>query len=417
MKAILRYWRCAIIVFSIVLLVFTLTRCIDEVKEKNKTTAIKNISFEQFAGSAKCANCHKNVFETHIKTGHYFTSQIASEKTIKGSFKTGKNKFFYNPDLSVAMEKRDSKFYQVVYYKGIEKKALKFDIIIGSGIRGQSFTYWENSGLFQLPISYFAFADQWANSPGFPAKVQIDRPITSRCLECHTTFAQSVASPDSKLEEFNHNQIIFGVDCEKCHGPGAEHVTFQTQNPLEKNGKYIINPAKFSRQQKLDLCALCHGGRLKKIQPSFAFRPGDNLADYFITDTLSTTAINFGNVDAHGNQYGLFTASKCFRMSKDMTCNTCHNTHENERGKLVLFSQRCMNCHENAHKSGIINNVPLSSLKENCVDCHMPAKPSNAIVIFSSGSDVPTAALFRSHFITIYPDETKKFIISKQNSK
>ena len=55
-----------------------------------------------------------------------------------------------------------------------------------------------------------------------------------------------------------------GVDCEKCHGPAARHVEFQTQNPKETIAKFIINPAGFSRQQSLDMCALCHGGRLQK---------------------------------------------------------------------------------------------------------------------------------------------------------
>ena len=395
---------------AIISFVFVLTKCIDKEKEI-KTTTVKRISFEQFAGSAKCATCHKEIFENHIHTGHYLTSQLATEKTIKGTFKAGKNKFYYNPDLIVAMEKRDSGFYQVVYYKGLERKALKFDIIIGSGTRGQTFTYSDDNVLFQLPVSYYTFANQWAKSPGFPAKVQIDRPITSRCLECHTTFAQTISAPDNKLEQFYRTHIIFGVDCEKCHGPAARHVEFQLQNPQEKKGKYIINPSNFSRQQKLDLCALCHGGRLEKTRPSFTFEAGDNLSEYFELDTLSSSAINLGNVDAHGNQYGLLKASKCFRMSKDLTCNTCHDTHENERGKLALFSQRCMICHKNEHTNfNSMNNVSVSSVKENCIDCHMPAKPSNAIVVFSSGADIPTAALFRSHFISIYADETKKFI-------
>lgn len=263
-----------------------------------------------------------------------------------------------------------------------------------------------------MPVTYYTFADQWYNSPGFSNKVQIDRPITSRCLECHSTFATTISPHDNKQERFNPQQILYGVDCEKCHGPGAKHVDFQSQNPDDSKGKYIINPARLSRQQRLDLCALCHGGRLRKIQPSFTFTAGDTLSDYFQTDTLSTAAINFGNVDVHGNQYGLLKASKCFKMS-NMTCNTCHNTHENEKGKLSTFSQRCMACHKDEHKnSSSLNNIPASSLKANCIDCHMPSEPSKAIVVFASGSEIPTAALFRSHFISIYQNKTKMFIDS-----
>ena len=105
--------------------------------------------------------------------------------------------------------------------------------------------------LYQLPVSYFTAANKWANSPLYPTyPVIFNRPITSRCLECHSTFAQVTSEPHFEPEEFD-NRIIYGVDCEKCHGPGARHVLFQTQNPSEKKAKYILNPAAYSRQQKL----------------------------------------------------------------------------------------------------------------------------------------------------------------------
>jgi hypothetical protein len=89
------------------------------------------------------------------------------------------------------MQKRDSGFYQVAYFKGEEKKAMRFDMVIGSGVMGQSFLTWRNNKLYQLPITYFTAADQWSNSPGFPnEKVMIDRPATARCLECHISYAE-----------------------------------------------------------------------------------------------------------------------------------------------------------------------------------------------------------------------------------
>lgn len=409
--------RSTIITLIIVSFIFILTTCVEQEKKRDPAAApVKNIFFDEFAGSEKCAGCHRDVFKDHLKTGHFSTSQPATAKAIMGSFKQGSNKFFYSPDLAVAMEKRDSGFYQVVYYKGIEQKALKFDVIIGSGTRGQSFTYWEGNRLFQMPITYYTFANQWYNSPGFPSKVQIDRPITSRCLECHSTFAGVVSSEENRPEEFDRSRMLYGVGCEKCHGPGAKHVEFHSQNPDEKMGRYIINPAIFTRQQKLDMCALCHGGALKKTRPSFTFTAGDTLADYFRNDTLSAAAINFGNVDVHGNQYELLKASKCFRMSTNLTCNSCHNTHENERGKLAVFSQRCMTCHTDVHANFTsVSKIAVPALKTNCIDCHMPTGRSRAIVVFSSGSDIPTAALFRSHFITVYPDKSKSILDSLKN--
>ena len=201
------------------------------------------------------------------------------------------------------------------------------------------------------------------------------------------------------------------MECEKYHGPAEKHVEFQTQNPKETIGKFIINPGRLTRQQNLELCALCHGGRLQKTKPSFSFVAGDKLADYFLTDTVSNASVDSGFVDVHGNQYGMLKASKCFRMTATLTCVTCHDPHKNERGNIALFSQRCISCHNNVHDNFTkINNTPVASISKNCIDCHMPAQPSKSITLLLPGKEVPTAALIRTHFITVYPDATKKFM-------
>jgi NapC/NirT cytochrome c family, N-terminal region. len=410
----MNFYRSTITICIIISSVFLVSQCIN--KDNDKPEIIKNAFGEQFAGSATCANCHKNIYDSHLKTAHHLTSQPAFEKYIKGSFDPGKNtySYTYSNSVVVAMEKRGDGFYQVEYFRGEEKHAYPFNIVVGSGTMGQSYLYWKDQHLFQLPITYFSAAKAWSNSPGFPDKVRFNRIITSRCLECHTTFVKKISSEEEEDEKFDNKKIIYAVDCEKCHGPAAKHVEFQTQNPKINTAKYIINPAKLSRQQNLDLCALCHGGRLQKTRPSFEFTVGKKLSDYFIVDT---SAPNPENIDVHGNQYGLLRASKCFRMSTTLTCNTCHNTHENEKGKIALFSQRCMTCHENVHQhSDSISKLLGSTVQTNCIDCHMPLKSSRVIAVQLKGGTIPIAASIRSHFITIYPIETERIIMAMKKS-
>ena len=424
MKTVFYYRRSVIVLSIFSFCLFLFVNCVNQEneransdrKEKADTVVARSISFQQFAGSQKCAGCHKNIYDSHLHTAHFNTSHPALEKYIKGSFQKGGNLYSYNPALTVAMEKRDSGLYQVVYFKGVEKMALPFDLVIGSGAKGQSFAYWKGTGLFQLPVTYFTAADQWANSPGFPNKVMMDRPITSRCLECHATFAEKTGEDARAREQFDRSRILMGVDCEKCHGPAARHVDYQMQNPHEKSGKFIVNPSKLSRQQNLDLCAVCHTGNIKRIQPPFSFVAGDTLSNYFIVDSLSAANAQAQNFDVHGNQYGLLRASKCFRLSATMTCNTCHSPHQNERGKVALFSQRCMSCHNKEHQNFCtINPALVKKMEKNCIDCHMPAQPSRAIALFLPDKDIPVASRIRSHFITVYKTETQKFLDSKKN--
>ena len=414
MHSINRYRSYIITLLSISLCIFLFTKCINN--ENDRSGAIvKNKYFEKYAGSQKCAACHKNIYDSHKLTAHFLTSAVATQMNIMGSFDTGKNTFVFNNGSFIAMQKTPDGFYQAGYINGIEKKIQRFDLVIGSGTKGQSYATWIHSKLMQLPITYFTSAHQWSNSPGYPDKIAFNRPITSRCLECHTTYADKISPEGVEPEEFDKNRLIVGVDCEKCHGPAAKHVEFQVQNPKEIKAKYIINPASFSRQQSLDLCAVCHGGRLQKSRPSFEFSSGDKLSDYFAIDSIAKDA---NNIDVHGNQYGLLKASKCFIMSNTLTCISCHNTHENEKGKTALFSQRCMNCHNNNHKDVIDCKLTASlgdAVKQNCTSCHMPEQPSMAIAVMLQGATTPAPALMHTHFIKVYPEETKKILAYLKN--
>jgi hypothetical protein len=406
MNAISTYRYAVLIILGFVSFILIFTKCIN--KSSAGEQVIGNVKGQRFAGSAACASCHRDIYEKHRKTPHFLTSVKATAKNIKGSFSPGKNTVRYSYSDLVAMEKRDGSFYQVEYRSGAEKNAQRMDIVIGSGIMGQSYLYWMQDHLYQLPVSYFGSVNRWANSPAFPSSVVYSRFITSRCLECHSTFAKTLSPPDVDPEKFDAGQMIYGVDCEKCHGPAAEHVEFQTADPAEKTAKFIVNPARLSRQQNMDLCSSCHGGRLFKTRPSFEFTVGDTLSNYFDLDPIPPDP---NNIDVHGNQNGLLRASNCFRVSATLTCNTCHNTHETERGKTALFSQRCMNCHNEEHGSFCtMNRLPAEELKKNCIDCHMPLYPSQKISVILEGEKAPTAALIRSHYINVYPGETNKIL-------
>jgi len=366
------------------------------------------VQYSEFVGGQACVSCHKDLCNTFIHTAHYHTSEPATEMNVKGSFADGKNTFQFSESEYIAMIRRDGHMYQVDYSNGKETLAASIDITTGSGKRGQTYLYWEDKKLFQLPISYFTPIDQWTNSPGYINRARFRRPITSRCLECHSTWFQKI-SDDAAAgnEEFSRTDIVYGVDCEKCHGPGARHIAFHKNAPNEKQARFIINPGKLSRQQNLDLCRLCHGGGLVKTRPSFSFMPGDTLSEFFQLppDTTDPQAI-----DVHGNQYGLLASSKCFQGSQ-MTCGTCHNPHRNEEGMLAEFSTRCMNCHNSEHNNFCkLKNKEKYNIASNCIDCHMPELTSRAIMVLQQGDNAPTPASMRTHFITVYPEETKKYL-------
>jgi hypothetical protein len=408
MRNIKKYRSSLIILFTFFLSILFFTQCNNSGNSKKSSQA--KYVYADFAGSASCAGCHKSIYESHIHTAHFHTSEAATAKSIMGSFDSGKNTFRFSTGGIVAMEQQGDNFYQVGYIGGIERRRERFDITVGSGTKGQSYLTWADSNLHQLPITYFTAANHWSNSPGYPDKMGFGRAITSRCLECHITFAEKMSEPLAEPVALNKNRLMLGVDCERCHGPGAKHVEFQTQNPNEKIARFIINPASFSRQQSLDMCAICHGGRLQKTKPSFEFTAGDKLSDYFMIDTV---AKDVNTIDVHGNQYGLLSASKCFKNSKTLTCNTCHNTHENEKGKTALFSQRCTTCHNDKHADAVLCKLTKTigpQINNSCTGCHMPEMPSMAIAVLLQDDVIPTRASMHTHLIKPYPEESQKIL-------
>ena len=416
MAFISRYKSAFFVFASIVLLLFVFVRCVNEDAKQTETvaenntatsTVFKTIPYTDFAGSQVCGDCHKNICSHFDQTAHAITSQPATASSIKGSFTKGKNSFMYDANRVVQLEKRADSFYQVYYFKGNEHVRRRFDISVGSGIKGQTYLSWVKGQLIELPVSYFTQVHQWANSPGYPLYPTLfNRPATTRCMECHSTFGITTTAPMQEPEKWDSTKMILGITCERCHGPAAQHVAYQKQHPSDTLARFIINTAKLSRQQNIDLCSLCHSGRLPKTKPSFSFVAGDTLVNYFMIDNSAQSQA--ANIDVHGNQYGLLAASQCFAKSQTMTCLTCHDAHNNERGNMVSFSQKCATCHTTPHKP--VAGITQKQMTANCIDCHMPVQTSQAINFLLQGETMPTHALMRTHYITVYADETKKFI-------
>jgi hypothetical protein len=374
--------------------------------ESKNPTSRKDIP-NPYAGSASCRSCHRDIYDSNVLTAHYRDSRSPDEEFIKGSFNPPANRFRLNRFTDVVMEKTDSGFFQTVYINDIPFRKEAFGMVIGSGRKGQSYLYWDGNRMFQLPISYFTPLNSWCNSPGYNTTVAyFNKAITGRCIECHGTYAKTTIGPGGATL-FDRTSIIYGIDCERCHGPSAAHVDFQRNHPGEKIAKFVTNPKSLSRNLKLDACALCHSGFRKEKLPPFSFLTGDNLDDFsapdYSTDQSST-------LDVHGNQLGLLTSSKCFKSSQ-MDCSSCHNVHHNEVNDPILFSSRCMNCHrENSSDACTFDPPKGMILSLNCIDCHMPLLPSRKIFLQMDDPRKSTSDLVRTHRIAIYKSITKEFV-------
>jgi hypothetical protein len=364
-----------------------------------------------FAGDSACLGCHKDQHDSYLLTAHHLTSQLPSQKgnQILGSFAGGSNvlmisdpaKATIDPGLYFKMEKRLDGYYQtaVAGWPGhLQSHSERMDIVIGSGVRGQSYLYWRGQQLFELPVSYWTDGSRWINSPGYlDGTMNFARPVTPRCLECHAGFVQTLSS-DPASNRYERQSLLTGIDCERCHGPGADHVARHQAKPTDTGAETILNPAHFSRDRQIDLCALCHNGiRTEALTAAFAYTPGKPLNEYLQPDTGDVAA----HPDVHGNQVGLLKSSRCYQSSATMSCSTCHDVHEPEQ-PVASYSSRCLSCHQ-VESCGMMKTMGRS-IANNCIDCHMPVETTNAILSKTAGEKIQPK--MRNHWIKVYPTST-----------
>jgi hypothetical protein len=362
-----------------------------------------------YVGDAACLPCHKEKSLSYRRTAHFLTSQPANEDSILGSFKDGSNILMIadpkdtsvNPRLYFRMDKKNDGYYETaVAERGAQKltRSERIDVVIGSGVRGQTYLYWHGNQLYELPVSYWTDGHQWINSPGYTdGTANFARRADPRCLECHTTYIRAL-SPDPQMNLYDKASLVMGISCETCHGPGAAHVALErsaTARQSSSTTPAILNPARFDRERQIDQCALCHNGTARQeLMPAFSYRPGEPLEQYFTPNPLAVTE----QPDVHGNQVGLLMRSRCYLSSSSMTCSTCHDVHAPERS-VADYSNRCLACHR--WQSCDVSKKMGIRITHNCIDCHMPLEQTNAIVSVTANKTLRTS--IRSHWIKIYP--------------
>ncbi len=365
----------------------------------------------RYLGAKACAECHEDRWKGFHLTAHHLTSREPSAESISGSFEPPTNRLVTgNPNLWFDMEARPDGRYVTANFGGGKTRSERIDVVVGSSKLGQTYLSWRGAGLFELPVSYVASEGAWRNSPGTRYKdgtADFDRPIVPRCLECHATwFGLSPTFAGGYVK----SDTILGISCERCHGPGSEHVAFHRANPGSKETKAITHPGDLSRERSLELCGQCHGGVGELTRPPFTYRPGQPLSEHLRLKTPDPSA----PPDVHSaNQLMRLRQSRCFQASDSMTCATCHDPHVMERGDLPRFSKRCLSCHE-ATACGMAPKIG-AAISANCIDCHMPRIPIKSTVFDTPGAKLhPTMV---DHRVAIDPAATAKFLEGREAPK
>src|SRR5205807_1392849 len=223
-----------------------------------------------------------------------------------------------------AMIRRDGKYYQRRYQTGFDGKPAnvmekEVHYVIGSGNQVRSYLHRTPSNtLIELPLSWYAEkGGRWLMSPGFdrPAHPGFRRAVSAECLFCHNAYP--APAPDRRGEEAVFpRRLPEGIDCQRCHGPGGEHVRLAQQRdakPADVRAE-IVNPARLSGERQLEVCMQCHlettSSRLPDAmvrfgRSSFSYRPGEPLGDFKLYFDHAPAAGRNGKFEIAGAVYRL----------------------------------------------------------------------------------------------------------------
>jgi predicted CXXCH cytochrome family protein len=219
---------------------------------------------------------------------------------------------------------------------------------------------------------YFVKDDWWA--PLYPPD-NFKRPTSALCDGCHSV---NLDIKTKSVTEWN-------VGCEKCHGPGSEHV----KQPTRFN---IVNTAREGYVQGSDVCIQCHS-QGRPVENPIAGKYYDWPVGYTVSGKLSdfwkleehkpgeTTFTHFAEGTAHKNrmQGNDYVTSQMY--AHGVTCATCHDSHGTPNHALLRkpVGVLCLECHNSNSSNGPRaatveqhTHHKEGSAGSECVACHMP---------------------------------------------
>lgn len=339
-----------------------------------------------------CAECHGAIAESYQDLGMaraFF--KLKAPKVIE-DFEEDNHFFHAASGRHYSMQTRAGEYFISRWMVDAGGKAYglreeRIDWVLGSGNSSRSYLHQNELGeLYQFPIVWYSKLNQWGMAPGYDrAQHQgFERRIGSRCMFCHNAYANLPEGSDAAgVAPRFPLELPQGIGCQRCHGPGAEHVRLALDPAVgdAQLAAAIVNPGKLPAARLDDVCNQCHlqpstqlDSHLQRLgRGSYSFRPGEVLADF----RLGLVLPQFGDgsetfeVNHHSTR---LRESACFENSAGaLACIRCHDPHAKPAPKILTERVRevCMGCHAGESMHDSLEDKPETS-RADCAACHMP---------------------------------------------
>ena len=325
----------------------------------------KEIAGEKFIGSAACASCHREKSQSYSHTAmanaltHVGQSKILQSHPLM-TFRTGTYLYEIANDGAEFL-------YRVTNGKETLSEPLLY--AFGNAHDGQTYIFSRNGKLFESRLSYYTAIDglDWTVGDALQTPSNLEEALgrdingdeARNCFSCHATGA--VVNTKLHLDD-----LMPGVICEACHGPGEKHSMAKLLD-VEAEAP-IFNPKTLDPETlSQEFCGACHRG----------------------VDTVAMMPDLGGVNNVRFQPYRLFNSRGHDPKDPHFACTACHDPHLNLSQQEVANDSNCKVCHGlNATKpttrashstntsrkdfgaSPSGKKCPVGNDK--CASCHMP---------------------------------------------
>ncbi len=311
----------------------------------------------QFVGSASCRSCHTDIYDRWKST--LMANVVRDPKEHPDAIIPDLSK----PNPLVKFTRDD-----VAFTYGAKWKQRYF-----KKVDGDYYPYPAQWDVIHKQWKPYTVKDDWwvKHYPGD----NFTRPTSALCDGCHSV---NYDIEKKTVTEWN-------VGCEKCHGPGSEHVA-------KASNFNILNPARMDTVAATDSCLQCHSQGQPLTNPikgkhydwPVGYSVGAKLSDFWKLEEHKAgenTFTHFGDGTAHKNrmQGNDYITSQMY--THGVACHTCHDSHGTQHDGLLRKPAQalCLDCHGPSSPSGphapsieAHTHHKAGSTGSECIACHMP---------------------------------------------
>jgi len=329
-----------------------------------------------YAGSSSCRECHREFYRSWAPSHHGLAMQpYATARTNlmeqKAPVRAGTNTYLADVGRGVVLERG---------------AAGERSFAIEEAMGGKNVYYFltplERGRLQVLPVGYDVRRKEWFDVAGSAMRHlgrQPDEPLhwsespytfNTACFSCHVS--QLTNNYQVKTDTYQTTWAEPGINCETCHGPGAEHIRVARQTPKGRplEDLKLAGLRKIPSEPMNSLCGACHA-RIYPLKGSFL--PGDRFFDDFGLAALEQADFYPDGRDLGENfTFTSWRLNPCVK-SGQLDCVKCHTSSGRNRFPGEKGDAACLPCHqEKVNNAAAHSHHQAGTEGARCIACHMP---------------------------------------------